>query len=79
MVLQIMKLKVFVTVEKITYNDNLIAPISNGDEVGNIEIFNKDTNEKIGESKLVILRDAPKSNLVDYIKEAARFYLINKG
>lgn len=67
------------TVEKITYNDNLIAPISNGDEVGNIEIFNKDTNEKIGESKLVILKDAPKSNLVDYIKEAARFYLINKG
>ena len=67
------------TVEKITYNDNLIAPISNGDEVGNIEIFNKDTNEKIGESKLIILKDVPKSNLVDYIKEAARFYLINKG
>lgn len=67
------------TIEKISYNENLTAPLSSGDEVGNIEIFNRETNEKIGESKLVISKDAPKSDLLAYIKEAVRHYLIKKG
>lgn len=66
----------FDTLEKITYNDNLVAPLSKGDPVGKIEIFNKETNEKVGESELVISEDILKSTFVEYLKETVRNYLI---
>lgn len=64
------------TIEKITYNDNITAPINSGDVVGKIEMFNKDTNEKIGESNLVISENIPRAKFVDYIKMVFKMYLI---
>lgn len=52
----------------ITYNDNLCADIVQGDEVGIIEVWDKDTNEKIGESKIIASEDIIKSNLKEYIE-----------
>ena len=68
----------FDTLERITYDENLTAPISNGDTRGKIEIFNKETNEKVGESKLVISEDVLKSTFVDYLRETAKKYLIDR-
>ena len=68
----------FDTLERITYDENLTAPISNGDTIGKIEIFNKETNEKVGESKLVISEDVLKSTFVDYLRETAKKYLIDR-
>ena len=68
----------FDTLERITYDENLTAPISNGDTLGKIEIFNKETNEKVGESKLVISEDVLKSTFVDYLRETAKKYLIDR-
>ena len=68
----------FDTLERITYDENLTAPISNGDTIGKIEIFDKETNEKVGESKLVISEDVLKSTFVDYLRETAKKYLIDR-
>ena len=68
----------FDTLERITYDENLTAPISNGDTIGKIEIFNKETNEKVGESELVISEDVLKSTFVDYLRETAKKYLIDR-
>lgn len=69
----------FDTLEKITYDENLTAPMSNGDTIGKIEIFNKETNEKVGESELVISNDIAKSSFIDYLRETAKKYLIEKS
>lgn len=69
----------FDTLEKITYYENLTAPMSNGDTIGKIEIFNKETNEKVGESELVISEDIAKSSFIDYLRETAKKYLIEKS
>lgn len=66
------------TLEKITYDENLIAPISKEDAIGKIEIFNKETNEKLGESLLVISDDIKKSSFVDYLREISKSYLIKR-
>lgn len=68
----------FDTLERITYDENLTAPISNGDTIGKIEIFDKETNEKVGESKLVISEDVLKSTFVEYLRETAKKYLIDR-
>lgn len=68
----------FDTLERITYDENLIAPISKEDTIGKIEIFNKETNEKVGESELVISEDVLKSTFVDYLRETAKKYLIDR-
>lgn len=66
----------FDTLEKITYNEELVAPLSKGDTVGNIEIFNKETNEKVGESDLVVSEDIARSDFMDYLKVVFKNYLI---
>ena len=64
------------TVEKTTYNENIIAPIKSGEVIGKIEIFNKDTNEKVGESNLVISESVDRASFIDYLKTIFKTYLI---
>lgn len=66
----------FETLEKITYNENICAPLNFGDVVGKIEIFNKDTNEKVGESDLIISENIERANFMDYLKAIFKIYLI---
>ncbi len=59
------------TNQVIIYNDDLIAGIDLGQEVGKIEIWDNSTNEKIGESKIVAAENLEKSNFKDYIQDIA--------
>ena len=52
----------------ITYDEGITSPIEMNQVVGKIEIFNKATNEKIGESSIVANNSVGKSNLTDYLK-----------
>ena len=52
----------------ITYDEGITSPIEMNQVVGKIEIFNKATNEKIGESSIVANNSVEKSNLTDYLK-----------
>ena len=56
------------TEQIITYNEGLKSPIETNQVVGKVEIFNKATNEKIGESSIVANNSVEKSNLTDYLK-----------
>ena len=56
------------TEQIITYNEGLKCPIETNQVVGKVEIFNKATNEKIGESSIVANNSVEKSNLTDYLK-----------
>ena len=56
------------TEQIITYNEGLKSPIETNQVVGKVEIFNKATNEKIGESSIVANNNVGKSNLTDYLK-----------
>lgn len=63
--------------ENITYNDEeLIAPITNNQVVGKIEIINKSTNEVLGYSELIIKKDISKSNFKDYVLKLMKLFLI---
>lgn len=66
----------FDTINKITYDENITAPLRQGDSVGKIEIFNAKTNEKVGESKVIITKDIEKSKFIDYLKYAFKIFLI---
>lgn len=55
--------------QNLTYNNNITAPIQKDESVGKIEVFDKNTKEKLGESELICLNDIKKSNLKDYMKE----------
>lgn len=63
-------------IDKITYNENITAPLKNGDTVGRIEIFNSNTNEKLGESDLIVINDVEKSSFIDYLKYAFKIFII---
>ena len=56
------------TEQIITYDEGITSPIEMNQVVGKIEIFNKATNEKIGESSIVANNNVGKSNLTDYLK-----------
>lgn len=64
------------TIENIIYNNNITAPIKNGDSVGKINIINKDTNEIIGSSDLIVKEDIDKSNFVNYLEKILNLYII---
>lgn len=65
------------TDQVITYNEDLISPIEANQIVGKVEIFNKSTNEKIGESNIVANNSIEKSTIKDYIKFISKkFFLI---
>ena len=68
----------FETIDKVTYNQNITAPLSKGDVVGIIEIFDINTNKKVGESNLVIAEDIEKSTFGDYLKYVFKIFLIKK-
>ena len=65
-------------IDKITYNDNIIAPIKPNTEVGKMELFNSKTNEKIGESNLVVTENIERSGIKEYLKKAFKLYLIKE-
>lgn len=67
------------TIEKTTYNYNLMAPIKSKTSIGKIEIFNKETNEKLGESDLIASDDIEKSNFTDFFKQIFKVYLIKRN
>lgn len=53
--------------QNIVYNENIIAPLNEGQVVGRIEIYDKITKEKIGEKELVSLTDVPRSSFKNYM------------
>ncbi len=64
------------TEEKVTYTANLKAPMSEGTKVGKIEIFDKESREKIGETELYLKNDINKSKFMDYFKRVFEIYII---
>lgn len=61
------------TEQKIIYNDNLMATVEENAVVGKIEVYDKETGEKLGESNIVSNNSVPRSNINDYI-----VYVMNK-
>ena len=55
------------TTENIVYNENITAPLKASDCIGKIEIKNKETNEIIGTSNLIVKEDINKSSFNDYL------------
>ena len=53
--------------ETILYNENLKANIDIDQVVGKVEVYDKKTNEKIGESNIVSNSQLLKSSLEEYI------------
>lgn len=64
------------TEQIITYNEGLKSPIETNQVVGKVEIFNKATNEKIGESSIVANNNVSKSNVTDYLKYVFEKFLL---
>ena len=64
------------TSENITYNNEITAPLKNGDVVGKIDIINADTNEIIGSSDLIVKEDINKSSFVEYLEKILNLYII---
>lgn len=64
------------TEEKITYTTQLKAPMSANTKVGRIEIFDKESKEKIGETELYLQNDINKSKFIDYFKKVFEIYII---
>lgn len=55
--------------QNITYYDHLVAPLSKEQVVGKIEVYHKQTKEKIGERDLILLNEITKSNFEAYMKK----------
>lgn len=53
--------------QNIIYNENIVAPINKEEVIGKIEIYDKNTKEKISEKELICLADIPKSTFKDYM------------
>lgn len=64
------------TEQVITYNEGLSSPIEIDQVVGKVEIFDKATNEKIGESNIVANNNVAKSNVTDYLKYVFEKFLL---
>lgn len=64
------------TEQVITYNEGLSSPIEIDQVVGKVEIFDKATNEKIGESNIVANNNVSKSNVTDYLKYVFEKFLL---
>lgn len=64
------------TNQRITYNEELQAPLKKGDVIGKIEIFNKSDDSIIGSSDLIVDQDIVKSSFVDYFKKIFKMYLL---
>lgn len=55
--------------QNIIYNENITAPLSEGEVVGKIEIYDKNTKEKICEKELISLNEMKKSDFKDYMQK----------
>lgn len=66
------------TEESITYLDNLQATINNGDIVGKIEVYDKNTNEKIGESDIIANNCVTKSTLTEYMEYIFKTFILKE-
>ncbi len=55
--------------QNLIYSDNITAPLQKGDVVGKIQVFDKNTREKLGEKDLICLNDIKKSDFKDYMKK----------
>lgn len=55
--------------QNIIYNENIIAPLNKGEVVGKIEIYDKNTKEKICEKELISINEIKKSNFKDYMQK----------
>lgn len=64
------------TVQNITYNKELMAPILANEIVGKVEYLNKDSGEKVGESELIISKDISKSVFNEYLKKIFNVFFI---
>lgn len=64
--------------QNIVYNDNIVAPIFKDEVVGKIEIYDKNTKEKISEKQLICLEDIKRSNFKDYMHKLLEI-LSNNG
>lgn len=53
--------------QNIIYNKDIIAPLNKDEVIGKIEIYDKNTKEKITEKELISLTDIPKSSFEDYM------------
>lgn len=65
--------------QNIIYNENIVAPIKKDEILGRIEIYNKNTKEKICEKELICLMDINKSNFKDYIWNLFDIFSGNKS
>ncbi len=66
------------TEEKITYNENLCAPINKEQSIGKIELIDKSTGNVLGSCDLVLSEDLEKSNFIDYLKKVFKLYVMSK-
>ena len=55
--------------QNLTYNNDITAPLQKGEVVGKIQVFDKNTKEKLGEKELICLNDINRSNFKDYLRE----------
>ncbi len=65
------------TDQKITINENMIAPIKKDTVVGKIEILEKGGTKVIGSANLIIKDDVERSNFKDYLSKLFNVYIIN--
>ena len=66
------------TSQNLIYNNELYAPLNLGDVVGTMQIINNSNGQVIGESELIINRDIPKSNFLEYFKKIFKLYLMSQ-
>lgn len=64
------------TEQVITYNNELTAPIKENEVVGKLEIIDKSSGNKIGETELYIQNTIDKSNFSDYFKRLFEIYIM---
>jgi D-alanyl-D-alanine carboxypeptidase (penicillin-binding protein 5/6) len=64
------------TIQNITYNKELTAPILANEVAGKVEFINKTNGEKVGESELIISKDIFKSDFKDYLNKFISVFLI---
>jgi len=60
--------------QNIIYKEDLIAPINQGEIVGKIQVFDKNTKEKIGEKDLICVNEIKRADFKDYIKEMIKIF-----
>lgn len=66
------------TEEKITYDQEFVAPIKSGSIVGKLEVTNKDTGEIIGSSQLYVQNDIERADFGKYFKNIFEMFIMKQ-